>query len=120
MSPIVVSEFQGMERGGPLLRVGGAVDGEVCFNFLIYSFRGSVCLWMIHCRQCRVYFINSRNAFDANCGPLSEIILSGNPNRLYKFSSKSLAVPLDVIVLLQGMSITKALIDYNQDGVEPF
>ena len=54
-------------------------------------------------------FINSRNAFDANCGPLSEMILSGNPNRLYKISSKSLAVLLDVIVLLQGMSITPLL-----------
>ena len=27
-------------------------------------------------------FSNSLNEFDANCGPLSEMILSGNPNLL--------------------------------------
>ena len=48
----------------------------------------------------------STNAFDANCGPRSEMILSGKPNLLYKFLSSNLAVPLAVIVLLHGMRIT--------------
>ena len=46
------------------------------------------------------------NAFDANCGPQSEMILSSKPNLLYKFSSSNLAVPLVVIVLSYGMRIT--------------
>ena len=49
------------------------------------------------------------NAFDANCGPRSEMILSGSPNLLYKLSSKSLAVPSAVIVLSHGMRITPLL-----------
>ena len=32
------------------------------------------------------------NAFDANWGPRSEIILSGSPNLLYRLLSKSSAV----------------------------
>ena len=49
------------------------------------------------------------NAFDANCGPRSKIILSGSPNLLYKFSSRSFAVPSAVIFLLQGIRITPLL-----------
>ena len=54
-------------------------------------------------------FSNSTNDFEANCGPRSEIILSGSPNLLYKLSSKSFAVPSAVIVLLHGMRITPLL-----------
>ena len=49
------------------------------------------------------------NAFDANWGPQSEMILSGNLNLLYKLSSKSLAVSLAVTVLLHGMRIPPLL-----------
>ena len=49
---------------------------------------------------------NSLKELEANCGPLSEIILSGSPNCLYRFSSKNLPVSLAVIVLLHGMRIT--------------
>jgi len=35
---------------------------------------------------------NSLKELEANCGPLSEIILSGNPNCLYRFSSKNIPV----------------------------
>ena len=51
-------------------------------------------------------FNSSMNVFDVNWGPRSEIILSGKPNLLYKFLSRSLAVPSVVIVLLQGRRIT--------------
>jgi len=49
---------------------------------------------------------NSLKELEANCGPLSEIILSGSPNCLYRFSSKNLPVSSAVIVLLHGMGIT--------------
>jgi len=49
---------------------------------------------------------NSLKELEANCGPLSEIILSGNPNHLYRFSRKNLPVSLAVIVLLHGIRIT--------------
>ena len=51
-------------------------------------------------------FSSSTNDFEANCGPLSDIILSGNPNHLYKFSNRYLAVSSAVIVFEQGMRIT--------------
>ena len=54
-------------------------------------------------------FTSSTNALDVNCGPLLDMILSGNPNLLYKLLSKSSAVPLAVIVLLHGMRITPLL-----------
>ena len=43
---------------------------------------------------------------DENCGPLSEIILSGSPNCLYRFSKSSFAVSSEVRFLLQGSKIT--------------
>ena len=46
------------------------------------------------------------NAFDANWGPRSEMILSGNPNLLYKFLNKSWAIPSVVIILSHGIRIT--------------
>ena len=49
---------------------------------------------------------NSLKELEANCGPLSEIILSGNLNCLYRFSSKYLPVSSAVIVLLHGIRIT--------------
>ena len=49
---------------------------------------------------------NSLKELEVNCGPLSEIILSGNPNHLYRFSSKNLPVSSAVIVLLHGIRIT--------------
>ena len=51
-------------------------------------------------------FSSSTKDLEANWGPQSEIILSGNPNRLYKFSSNSQPVSLAVIVFLQGVKIT--------------
>ena len=51
-------------------------------------------------------FKSSVNTFDANCGPQSEMILSGSPNRLYRFSRSKRAVPSEVSVLLQGSKIT--------------
>src|ERR1700678_1994074 len=49
---------------------------------------------------------NSLKTCDANCGPRSEIALSGNPYRLYKEFNKIVAVPSASIVLLQGSKIT--------------
>ena len=49
---------------------------------------------------------NSLKELEANCGPLSEIILSGNPNRLYKFSSKNLPVSSAVIVTISSYTRT--------------
>ena len=51
-------------------------------------------------------FKSSVNAFDANCGPRSEMILSRSLNRLYKFSRSKRAVPSEVSILLQGSKIT--------------
>ena len=44
-----------------------------------------------------------------NWGPQSEMILSGNPNLLYKLLSKSFAMSLAVTVLLHGMRVTPLL-----------
>ena len=41
-----------------------------------------------------------------NWGPWSDMILSGSPNHLYRFSNNSLPVSSAVIVLLQGVKIT--------------
>jgi hypothetical protein len=46
------------------------------------------------------------NAFAANCGPRSDNILSGNPNRLYKFSCNKSPIPSIVTVLVVGQRIT--------------
>ena len=54
-------------------------------------------------------FSSLTNALEANCGPQSEIILSGSQNLLYKFSSKSFPVSSAVMVLLHGMMITPLL-----------
>ena len=51
-------------------------------------------------------FKSSVNAFDANCGPRSEMILSESPNHLYRFSRSKRAVPSEVSVLLQGSKST--------------
>ena len=51
-------------------------------------------------------FRSSVNAFNANCGPGSEIILSRSLNHLYKFSRSRHAVSSEVRVLLQGSKIT--------------
>ena len=49
------------------------------------------------------------NAFDANCGPRSDMSLSGSPNLFYRLLSKSFSVPSAVIVLLKGRRITPLL-----------
>ena len=54
-------------------------------------------------------FNSSMNDFEVNCGPRSEIILSGSPNLLYKLSSRSFAVSSALIVLLHGRRITPLL-----------
>ena len=51
-------------------------------------------------------FITSWKAAAANCGPLSEIILSGSPNRLKTSLINRFAVCNAVTVLLQGIRIT--------------
>ena len=49
---------------------------------------------------------NSQNAWEANCGPQSDIALSGSPYRLYKEFRRIFAVPIALIVLLQDSKIT--------------
>ena len=51
-------------------------------------------------------FIISWKAAAANCGPLSEIILSGSPNHLKTSLINRFTVCNAVIVLLQGIRIT--------------
>ena len=51
-------------------------------------------------------FRSSINAFDANCGPRSEMILSGSPNLLSRLLSNNCPVCSVLIVLLHGMRIT--------------
>ena len=61
------------------------------------------------------------NAFDANWGPRSEMILSGSPNLLYIFLNRSWAVPSAVIVLLHGgenYPLSKSLVYHDQYRVE--
>ena len=58
------------------------------------------------------------NDFEANCGPRSEIILSGSPNLLYKLSSKSFAVPSacdHFVAWDEDHPLTKALVYHDQD-----
>ena len=49
---------------------------------------------------------NSLNACEANCGPLSDIALSGGPKHLYNEVSKMVPVCSAVIVLLHDSKIT--------------
>ena len=49
---------------------------------------------------------NSLKASEANCGPLSEIALSGRPKRLYNEVSKMVPVCSAVIVLFHDSKIT--------------
>ena len=51
-------------------------------------------------------FKSSWNDFTANWGPLSEMMLSGSPNHLYKLSKRSCPVPSAVKVFEQGIKIT--------------
>ena len=44
-------------------------------------------------------------AFDANWGPRFDMILSGSPKRLYRFSNSSCAVSSAVIVFEHGIRI---------------
>ena len=53
---------------------------------------------------------SSTKAFDANWGPRSDIILSGSPKCLYKFSNYSCAVPSAMIVFKHGIRIIPSLI----------
>ena len=48
-------------------------------------------------------FSSSTKDLEANWGPWSDMILSGNLNHLYRFSNNNLPVSLAVIVLLQGV-----------------
>ena len=50
---------------------------------------------------------NSLKELEANCGPLSEIILSGYLNLLYRFSSKYFPMSSAVIVLLHGIRVCR-------------
>ena len=50
-------------------------------------------------------FRSSIKAFDANWGPQSDMILSGSPKRLYRFSNNSCAVSSAVIVFEHGIRI---------------
>ena len=54
-------------------------------------------------------FRSSINAFDENCGPRSEIILSGSLNLLYRLLSNNCPVCSALVVLLHGMRITPLL-----------
>lgn len=47
MGSIVVGKFDDREVSGPVLWVSGAVDAEICFDFLIGAFGLSVRLGMI-------------------------------------------------------------------------
>ena len=49
---------------------------------------------------------SSRKACEANCGPLSDIALSGSPYRLYSKFRRIFAVHIASMVLLQGSKIT--------------
>ena len=50
-------------------------------------------------------FRSSMKVLDANWGPRSDMILSGSPKHLYKFSNNNCAVSSAVIVFEQGMRI---------------
>ena len=50
-------------------------------------------------------FRSSIKAFDANWGPQSDMILSGSPKHLYRFSNNSCAVSSVVIVFEHGIRI---------------
>ena len=64
-------------------------------------------------------FRSAVNAFDANWGPLSEMILSGSPKHLYRCSSKSQAVGSQSFVASdENYPLQKALVYHDQERVE--
>ena len=78
------------------------IDRYTSISWLTCSVVLSVCGWYAvdNADLMASSFRSSVNTFDANCGPQSEIILSGSPNRLYRFSRSRHAVSLEVSVLL--------------------
>ena len=84
------------------------IDRYTSISWLTRSVVPSVCGWyaMDNADLMPSSFRSSVNAFDVNCGPRSEIILSRSPNCLYKFSRSKRAVSSEVSVLLQGSKIT--------------
>lgn len=56
---------------------------------------------------------SSWKTFDANCGPRSEIIIFGNPNRLNTLSRYSFAVPIASIVLVHGIMATPLVTSWS-------
>ena len=84
------------------------IDRYASISWLTHSIVPSVCGWYAvdNADLMPSNFRSSVNAFDANCGPQSKIILSRSPNCLYKFSRSRCAVSLEVSVLFQGSKIT--------------
>jgi hypothetical protein len=107
MSSIVMHKFDHGEGIYPVFWIWCTVDGEVCFNVLVEMFCvPSVCGWYERAVWMPNFFISSRNICEANCGPQSERILSGSPNRLKTLSRIIVAVALAVApVFEQGMRI---------------
>jgi hypothetical protein len=84
------------------------MDKYTSISWFTLSVAPSDCGWYAVVRFNLIFnsFNSSWNAWAANLGSLSKIILSGNPNLLNKLSRKSVAVPSHVIVFAQGHKST--------------
>ena len=47
MSGGIMCEFCHRNKIGPLIGLSLAKHSEICFDFLVYSFSFSICLWMV-------------------------------------------------------------------------
>lgn len=68
----------------------------------------SVCGWYAVYRAIAILraLLRSLVNFDANCGPLSDVMWSGNPCSFQMLSRYSLAMPSELMVSLVGMAWT--------------
>ena len=88
--------------------MGSTIDCQVCLNFLVDSLSSSIRLGVMVVDRDDLTpnsFRSSIKAFDTNWGPRSDMILSGSPKRLYRFSNNSCAVSSVVIVFEHGIRI---------------
>jgi hypothetical protein len=84
------------------------MDKYTSISWFTLSVALSDCGWYAVVRFDLIFnsFNSSWNAWAANLGSLSEIILSGSPNLLKRLLHRSVTVPFHVIVFAQGHKIT--------------
>jgi hypothetical protein len=107
----IVSTFLGCQRN----RFGGTFPMSGCTVLFAHQSGGwyTVDRATLYSRSLATSFAN----FEANCGPLSLMILSYILYRTNTFLIKIIAVFSAVIVFVQGVI---SMVDDHQDGIAPF